>query len=36
MLPIMQVDKGAIKHVFGGANIMVPGITSAGNISICL
>eukprot|EP01016_Furgasonia_blochmanni_P031338 TRINITY_DN3239_c0_g1_i1.p2 TRINITY_DN3239_c0_g1~~TRINITY_DN3239_c0_g1_i1.p2 ORF type:complete len:209 (+),score=47.41 TRINITY_DN3239_c0_g1_i1:138-764(+) len=30
MLPKMQVDKGAIKHVFGGANVMCPGLTSAG------
>ena len=27
----MQVDKGAIKHVFTGANIMCPGLTSKGN-----
>eukprot|EP01015_Nassula_variabilis_P033878 TRINITY_DN8236_c0_g1_i1.p1 TRINITY_DN8236_c0_g1~~TRINITY_DN8236_c0_g1_i1.p1 ORF type:complete len:202 (+),score=51.07 TRINITY_DN8236_c0_g1_i1:89-694(+) len=30
MLPSMQVDRGAIKHVLGGANIMCPGLTSAG------
>jgi PUA domain protein len=27
MLPKMQVDKGAIKFVLGGANIMCPGLT---------
>ena len=26
----MQVDKGAIKHVMSGANIMAPGLTSPG------
>jgi len=26
----MQVDKGAIKFVFSGANIMCPGLTSPG------
>ena len=26
----MQVDKGAIKFVFGGADIMCPGLTSPG------
>lgn len=26
----MQVDKGAIKFVFSGANVMCPGLTSAG------
>ena len=30
MLPHMQVDKGAIKFVLSGANIMCPGLTSAG------
>lgn len=29
-MPILQVDKGAIKFVVKGANIMCPGITSAG------
>ena len=30
MMPRMQCDKGAIKFVLGGANIMCPGFTSAG------
>jgi PUA domain protein len=30
MLPIVQVDRGAIKFILGGANIMCPGLTSAG------
>jgi malignant T-cell-amplified sequence len=30
MMPIMQVDKGAIKFVLSGANIMCPGFTSPG------
>ena len=30
MLPQMQVDKGAIKFVLSGANIMCPGLTSPG------
>jgi hypothetical protein len=30
MMPRIQVDTGAIKYVFGGANVMCPGITSAG------
>lgn len=30
MLPQIQVDKGAIKHVLRGSNIMCPGVTSAG------
>jgi len=30
ILPKMQVDKGAIKFVFSGANIMCPGLTSPG------
>ena len=30
MMPRIQVDAGAIKYVFGGANIMCPGITSTG------
>eukprot|EP00921_Rhytidocystis_pertsovi_P026465 GHVQ01042689.1.p1 GENE.GHVQ01042689.1~~GHVQ01042689.1.p1 ORF type:complete len:183 (+),score=26.07 GHVQ01042689.1:398-946(+) len=30
MLPIMQVDKGAIKFVLRGSNIMCPGVTSPG------
>ncbi|XP_074651962.1 malignant T-cell-amplified sequence 1-like [Tubulanus polymorphus] len=30
ILPLMQVDKGAIKFVLSGANIMCPGLTSPG------
>ncbi|XP_011494225.1 PREDICTED: malignant T-cell-amplified sequence 1 [Ceratosolen solmsi marchali] len=30
MLPLQQVDKGAIKFVLSGANIMCPGLTSKG------
>ncbi|KAJ3123422.1 Malignant T-cell-amplified sequence 1-A [Nowakowskiella sp. JEL0407] len=30
MLPRLQVDKGAIKFVLQGANIMCPGLTSPG------
>lgn len=30
MMPTMQVDKGAIKHVLKGSNIMCPGLTSPG------
>merc|ERR1719491_2582275 len=30
MMPKMQVDKGAIKFVLRGANIMCPGLTSPG------
>jgi PUA domain protein len=26
----MQVDKGGLTKVFGGANVMCPGLTSAG------
>ena len=29
-MPRLRVDKGAIKFVFGGANIMCPGLTSSG------
>ena len=29
-MPHMQCDKGAIKHVLGGADIMCPGLTSPG------
>ena len=29
-MPSCQVDKGAIKFVLGGANIMCPGMTSPG------
>ena len=30
MLPVVQVDRGAIKFVLKGADIMAPGLTSAG------
>lgn len=30
MLPTVQVDRGAIRHVLRGADIMCPGLTSAG------
>jgi PUA domain protein len=30
LLPRLQVDKGAIKHILKGADIMCPGLTSAG------
>lgn len=30
MLPHQQVDKGAIKFILSGANIMCPGLTSPG------
>jgi len=30
MLRSVQVDKGAIKFVLGGADIMCPGLTSSG------
>merc|ERR1712137_864855 len=30
IVPIMKVDKGAIKFVLSGANIMCPGLTSKG------
>merc|ERR1711915_812631 len=30
ILPHQQVDKGAIKYVLSGANIMCPGLTSPG------
>lgn len=30
MMPKVRVDKGAIKFVFKGADIMCPGLTSAG------
>jgi len=30
MLPHLQVDRGAIKHVLKGSNIMCPGLTSPG------
>ena len=30
LLPQLQVDKGAIKFILSGANIMCPGLTSPG------
>lgn len=30
MMPHMQVDKGAIKFILSGANVMCPGLTSPG------
>lgn len=30
LLPTCQIDKGGIKHVITGANIMIPGMTSKG------
>ena len=30
MMPRLQVDKGAIRFILGGANIMCPGFTSKG------
>jgi PUA domain protein len=30
MLPRFQIDKGAIKRILSGANIMAPGLTSPG------
>ncbi|KAF7238495.1 hypothetical protein EG68_11290, partial [Paragonimus skrjabini miyazakii] len=30
ILPHLQVDRGAIKHVLNGSNIMCPGLTSPG------
>ena len=30
MMPHMQCDKGAIKHIFSGSNVMAPGLTSEG------
>jgi len=32
MMQKMQVDKGAIRFILGGANIMCPGFTSPGGI----
>ena len=29
-MPKMQIDKGGIKFIIGGANVMVPGLTSPG------
>ena len=30
MMPHMQCDKGAIKHILSGSDVMCPGLTSAG------
>ena len=30
MMDKMQCDKGAIRHIFSGSNIMAPGLTSEG------
>ena len=30
MMPRLRVDRGAIRFVFAGANIMCPGLTSSG------
>ena len=30
MMDKMQCDKGAIKHIFSGSNVMAPGLTSEG------
>ena len=30
MMPRMQCDKGAIKHILTGSDVMAPGLTSAG------
>lgn len=35
MLPRMQVDTGAIRFVLGGANVMAPGLLSAGGDIPC-
>lgn len=32
LMPLEQVDKGAIKFVLSGANIMCPGLTSPGAV----
>ena len=32
MMDKMQCDKGAIKHIFSGSNVMAPGLTSEGGI----
>ena len=34
MIPHMVCDKGAIRHIFSGSNVMAPGLTSEGGI-IC-
>jgi PUA domain protein len=30
ILPTVQIDKGGIKYIFGGAHVMCPGMTSPG------
>ena len=30
MMKHVQCDKGGIKHIIGGSNVMVPGLTSEG------
>ena len=30
MMPHMQCDKGAIKHILSGSDVMCPGLTSPG------
>ena len=30
MLPRFQVDKGGVKFIFGGANVMAPGLLTSG------
>ena len=30
MMPKIQVDRGAVKFILGGANVMTPGILSKG------
>ena len=32
LLPRMQIDKGGLKHIFDGSNVMCPGLTSPGGI----
>ena len=32
MMTHMQCDKGAIRHIFSGSNVMAPGLTSEGGI----
>ena len=32
MMSHMVCDKGAIKHIFSGSNVMAPGLTSEGGI----
>jgi PUA domain protein len=32
LLPRMQIDKGGLKHIYDGSNVMCPGLTSPGGI----